>query len=296
MKRNIYIRLRGGLGNQLFQYAYAVALDKDNQANKILDIREYESYKTRNFEICNLVLDSNTRINEEKRLKYDAKIKIFHFSQFIRQKLRKAPLRTVNFKLAKRGYVLCGRSAPLINFDLPADLYLYGYFQNVAPLISIRDKLCNYFSIKETSNTEYYKYKEMIDESSIAISIRCGLDAAKSFTLPDKDFYICVIRDLIKSNPNRQLAVYCDDIDYVIENEWLAEFENVVYVRNCSPCEQMQLMRLSKDYIISNSSFSWWGAFLGAYGKKSKVYAPKVWYKNVPIQDTDLMFDDMVIL
>ena len=74
MVNKIYVRMRGGLGNQLFQYAYALALDESDSSFKILDLREYETYKVRQFELFDFKLDNKTIINDLPKLKYDKKI------------------------------------------------------------------------------------------------------------------------------------------------------------------------------------------------------------------------------
>lgn len=296
MPTDIYIRLRGGLGNQMFQYAYALSLANGFSANKILDVREYETYKVRNLEINDFVLDNNTRLHVEGKLNYDKKIKRFHIFQYLYQKIVGAPFKKLNYKLVKKGFIFGGRSSNAIAVNLPKEVFLYGYFQSVAPILSIRAQLVEYFNLTNVNGINYNKYSKIISVDSIAVSVRRGKDAMNSFSLPEKDYYIHALCALLSGDSERQIVVYCDCIDDVIKDKWFEQYKNVVYVRECTPCEQMQLMRISKDFIMSNSSFSWWGAFLGSFNKKSKVISPRIWYKNVPIAETELLYDEIMIL
>jgi hypothetical protein len=68
--------------------------------------------------------------------------------------------------------------------------------------------------------------------------------------------------------------VFSDDHDFVKEN---LNFPDVVYVNESEDWEELWLMGLCNNHIISNSTFSWWGVFLNQ-DKNKKIVAPSTWF------------------
>ena len=78
------VRMRGGIGNQLFILAYAYKqVRNDVQTEIILDTREYKKYKIRDFELLRLMNDSRIKLLSEKEntFFYDLTREFFHFCQ-----------------------------------------------------------------------------------------------------------------------------------------------------------------------------------------------------------------------
>jgi hypothetical protein len=70
--------------------------------------------------------------------------------------------------------------------------------------------------------------------------------------------------------------VASDDISWCKQHLDLGS-TNILYLENYKPEEQLWIMSLCHNFIISNSSFSWWAAYLSRYENK-KVFAPSIWY------------------
>lgn len=84
------------------------------------------------------------------------------------------------------------------------------------------------------------------------------------------------IHEAIKhiSNTDNYL-VFSDDLEWCKAN--LKLNDSVTYMNNYLPHEQIWIMSMCDNFIIANSSFSWWGAYLSR--KKNKiVIAPEIWY------------------
>lgn len=106
----------------------------------------------------------------------------------------------------------------------------------------------------------------------IAIHLRRGDYVNNPFyvDLSSTDYY----ERAMKEFPHEKFLVFSDDIEYAKTYFVGNEFE----FAEGTPEEDMDLMASCKGIIISNSSYSWWGAFLG--DKNKKVIAPKVWYSD----------------
>ena len=297
-KMKIFIRMRGGLGNQMFQYAYAYLLSKKNTNSHIVfDIREYEKYYWP-FSVINFNLSTKWVSFSEGKLIYDFSIKRYHLYQKIYSILKGTAPSSIRKKDLKKNYLFSGTYCDLPSITPNKDCYLYGYFQNVDLLNPIRDELCKEFSI-DTEKTR--KFLKLIQKNPILLSIRVLSEAEerhayKENKLSDKDYYFNCLKKL-DAKKQRQLVIMSNNIPK-IKKEYKFEncYKKVVYVEDCNPNEQIEIMKRCKDFIISNSTFSWWGAYLGSYLNKGVVYVPRIWYKNDDIKKTKLFFDEMIVV
>ncbi len=98
--------------------------------------------------------------------------------------------------------------------------------------------------------------------------------------------------DQVVTRPH--LYVFSDDIPWVREN--LKTSHPVTYVDHNSadePCEDLRLMSACKHFVIANSSFSWWGAWLSAFPGK-RVVAPKRWFATDSKDSRDQVPDSWI--
>lgn len=89
----------------------------------------------------------------------------------------------------------------------------------------------------------------------------------------DKSYYI---KSLETVNPSGPVYVFSDDIDWCKKNLSITE---AIYPEGNSAIEDFNLMRSCNHNIISNSTFSWWAAFLNRNEDK-KIIQPSIWFKN----------------
>ncbi len=290
-----YLRIQGGLGNQMFQYSYAYVLGKYySSAEIICDVRGFEKYTRRRFELASFDLPILPILITDGKLKYDIIIKLYHLYQAFYFKLTKKRPSKLSKSLCKKGYILCGRFCGLPMVDLPEEIYLYGYFSNEEVIRPYRNELCEVFSVRHLVGNAL-AYKNRIKRDSISVSIRCGEDYKKDgWPICSKEYYQRAV-DMLNPDRNRQLVVFADDIDRIKKEKWFGDY-NPLFIENISPNCQIELMKACQDYVIANSSFSWWGAYLGASMKESRIVAPVEWYVHTNTKDTKLVFDNMTIL
>lgn len=293
----LYVRMRGGLGNQMFQYAYALALRERYPAAEIwLDTREYKTYQRRSFALTDFALAENTNVFDAGRLRYDTAIKVYHVYQRLYREVRKTHPYGVNEALARRGMILTGLGCSLPAASLPEETFLYGYFQNVDVLLPIRSRLRKAYSLADADQKRLAPSLLAAADGAAAVSIRLGSDIVQSgWTLCSREYYRAGLERIRKEHPVERLIVFSDAPERVAGEKWFDDLDlEITYTSGLSPAEQMEVMQRCRHFVISNSTFAWWGAFLGA--EDGIVIAPKLWQGNIPTQDTSLYYQKMILL
>ena len=105
------------------------------------------------------------------------------------------------------------------------------------------------------------------------------------------DYYQKAIKLLIKNNPNNDLRafVFSDDFDWVKTNFEIPIPKFLVDINDSlNPHLDLELMRNCNKFIIANSSFSWWAAWLCDH-KNKEVIAPKNWFNSNDLDTVDLI-------
>jgi len=286
----IVVKLIGGLGNQLFQYAAGRALAEYHKTELFLDLSHLKiasngAYTQRNFE-----LDS---FNIKAQIADEIILKNFNFEQ--------------NKNIIKLKKLSPGLFSNMIfnehhfNFHseflkLPKQSYLNGYWQSERYFSSIREKLVSEIALKEPLSSATAIITDKITSSnSVSLHIRRGdfvsLDSAKQFHgCIELDYYKTAVEQIKNKMQDPVFYIFSDDIEWCKTN--LGFLENKEYIEgkinNISAQEEMMLMSHCKHNIIANSSFSWWGAWLNQ-NKNKTVIAPNNWFTDKKINTNDLI-------
>ena len=231
-------RFMGGIGNQMFQAAHVIAQSKKNQVEPIFYPKSY------------IPLQGNQTV------KYiDNIFKNLRFSETIRpKKLIKSP----------------SWSFVVINDKITDSTVFDGYFQSDKNFYGYDDEIRNIFKPdKKTVESIKQKYPELNNDVT-AIHVRRG-DYLKF-----KDVHPCITKEYIDKgidiiNNGNPIFVFTDDKKWCEEN---LDFNYTLV--NEEDYMEIWIMSLCKDFIMSNSSFSWWGSFLSEKG--GKVIAPSKWF------------------
>lgn len=117
------------------------------------------------------------------------------------------------------------------------------------------------------------KYKKQINSKHILISVRRGdfVNHPYYYQL-DYKYYMLAITTQFQDWNQRHLIFTSDDIEYCKTH--FGFLKNAIFIENTKAIEQLVLGSLCKDFIISNSTFSWWMAWLGER-QTSKIIRPK---------------------
>lgn len=293
--RKIITRMRGGLGNQLFIISYALYLKSVmSEAEIYVDIREYETYKIRNYELDKLVLSDYLKeykpSDDKERIYYSIWMNLLHIRMYVLSHLRLPFVNNKKMELLTRVFY---NTSLFEKDEIKHDkIYVYGYFVDVKPLLPIRNSLVKLFDIKVKTDIYNY-YLSKIDKSAhaIAVSMRIGKDYIQNhWPIYGEEYYSKALEKIERDNS--VLFVFSDVIDSA--KELFSDKKNVVFVEQCNPTQQLSLMTKCDDYIISNSTFSWWGAFLG-HKENRVICAPKMWH-NSETTHSRFYFENMVII
>jgi len=275
----IVVKLIGGLGNQMFQYAAGRSLALVKNTSLALDRsfldKETTDYTKREFALHEFKIEAT--VGDEKLqsdfnmtankvlLKFKATFPK-HFKHIV---YNESPfLKKANF------------------FSLPVDTYLNGYWQDSFYFSNIRNQLLKDFELKYES-AGYLKLKEDIQKcNSVSVHIRRGdyinLASANEFHgALSLDYYKKAAKKLQAKNKDVSFFVFSDDADWCSKHIDFLPKCMIVSKSGCfSPHEELKLMSYCSHNIIANSSFSWWASWLNENPHKM-VIAPNYWFNKV---------------
>lgn len=273
----IIMRYGGGLGNQMFQYAAAVTLAQKLGCELEFDTSSYKNKHSRSFEM------EIFGVETKKTRSFSAK---FYW-------LLRRPLRT--FCKLKSFFGLKIYEEETFIYEnrfenTDTDTFLVGFFQSVKYFDAklVKEKL-NFVEPPEGLNKELIE--KMSAENSVSLHIRRGdyvqkkrfLDLYNQLGL---EYYSTAINKIKEQEQNPVFYVFSDDIDWVKENLPIEQAIFVEHNRHGNSWQDLRLMSACKHSIIANSSFSFWGAFLGT-NPHGVVIAPKKWFnKDIETQQT----------
>lgn len=287
----IIVRLLGGMGNQMFQYALGrhlahlhackLKLDLSFLNNKYhnadVTIRKYELHKLNIIEDFTSQSDIDkftkgtgflSKINNKINPHYTLTEKQFHYDESV--------------------------------MNSPKNTYIYdGYWQTEKYFEAIEYIIREEFKVKAETKESHKHIEENINSTnSISIHVRRSDYVTNKLTntvhgVCTKEYYDEAIKRIAKLIMNPVFFVFSDDIEWAKGN--IKTTFPIFYVDNDVEAndEDLKLMSLCKHQIVANSSFSWWGAWLN--NNKDKItIAPSVWFNDPKFDTKDLYIDGWI--
>jgi len=256
----IVVTLYGGLGNQMFQYAVAKSLALKCNQSLAIDISRFEDYKLHNYSLYH----------------FNIKAKIYKEPNWYFKKFQSLFFKKISYIEKDFGF-----DEKVLN--LKADyIYLDGYFQTENYFIDYENEIRDDFRLISNIKNETKEILNSIKSiNSVTIHIRRGdyLNNPKHY-IETEEYYKNAIELIEKKVENPVFVIFSDDMDWVKNNFHLKYKTIYVDFNNAfSNFEDLHLMSNCKHNIITNSSFSWWGAWLNENNNKI-VIAPKKWYND----------------
>lgn len=282
------IRMTGGLGNQMFQYALYLKLRSMGREVKMDDRSEYVLDNARPIMLWVFGIDYQAADQKEINQLTDGNLNPLHR---IRRKL--FGRKSLEYQEAD-----CNFDEQVLQRD-PA--YLTGYFQSEKYFADIAEQVREAFSfseriwdgLDEKLVKRIKSYKEQIRNTrAVALHIRRGdyLNVPELYGgICTENYYAKAVSLMKERVPEAVFYVFSNDP--VWAKSWVKQQENeknpmVVIEGTGEDTGYLDLMLMSecRHYILANSSFSWWGAWLGK-AKDKCVIAPAVWQNGKAQED-----------
>lgn len=258
-KRLVGITLTSGLGNQLFIYAAGVALARRLGGDLRVDIRKYHKGSDRQLQLGAFGLELKTWSPT-----------LWRVEQFIREasggRLRPGPERLVETKGFEPRF-----------FTLETPCFLRGYFQSWRYFEGYEEEVRRLFATAKLSTRRIAETERRIASSQnpVMVHVRRGDYGTGRFIELQRDYYDRARASLLGRVTNPTFFLFSDDLPQAVR--LLEGWPDVVPVAGFSDLEDFRLMSLCRHFIIANSTFSWWSAWLGSAPDKI-VIAPQQWF------------------
>ena len=275
----IRVKLTGGLGNQMFQFAAGYSIAKKNNVRLSLDLRRFNRRQDHNGFELQKVFDIYSKVDF---LNNPVNFGLINFKEI----LNNIDITFHNFKEPHFHYtnkILDIPQHSILNGYWQSELYFEDYTQEIRKILSFSKQLDKKNSLIAN---------EINQNNSISIHVRRGnylLKTNINHNVDLKEYYLNAIEETSILFNNPKYFIFTDDPLWVAKNFTLNYSFTVVDInRGKDSFYDMHLMSLCKCNIIANSSFSWWGAWLN--NKEDKIiYAPKNWFIDKSICTDNLI-------
>lgn len=282
----------GGLGNQMFCYAFALALKNKYNEEVLLDISHFNHYNLHNgFQINDIFKNDLIKIASKKEIsKLTSYIPHYKLSRILRKLL---PIKSKEY-IESRDYIYDGEA-----MNVAGDCYYEGYWQSPHYFKNIESDVKRIFTFPTTEGDNKKLENIILDTNSISIHIRRGdyLNAKSFKGICELDYYREAIALMNSKVDNPYYFIFSNDINWCVEN--LTEILNTDRVKFVShnvgkeSYWDMYLMSCCKNMVIANSSFSWWAAYLNR-SVSPIIVAPKRWVNRN--YNTQILIDKWLLI
>lgn len=265
----------GNLGNQVFYCAFKDYLLKKNPKEKVY------KYVIRWCPPVTVEKYFNLKAPESNKWANAVSCIIFYLEIILMKFLR--------IKLPSS--IVCGRGK--INEDA---LFFSNYLQDKY-FYEHRDSSWLQINMPNILSDDYLRYEKMIKESdSICVHIRRGdyIKPGSAYVdLSSTNYYQSAIELARKKYPKGKLFFFSDDLSFAKDHFGDASSVYVDCNRGVNSYLDIKLMSLGKVNIMANSTFSYWGAYMGHEYKT--IFCPKAWFrKETGRQAPDIMLDSWI--
>lgn len=283
----VIVKLSGGLGNQMFQYAFGRSLAARNNTELKLDLNFFQhqpagdsAHVFRNYDLDIFKLKADIASEDE----------IFKLSKRVRNIfIDKALNKIIGHKstLVREPHFHFSSSA----YNAPGNVYLEGYWQSEKYFDAEKELIRADFSFKEAMSIKAAELLKKINSTdSVCVNVRRGDFVTNNFHGSfGTEYFKKAASILTKKIGNPTYFVFSDEIEWCMEN--LKFDAQTIFVSHDFAGRKFQdylrLMSSCNHYIIPNSSFAWWAVWFNL--KKDKiVIAPKRWFNDPSLDTTDL--------
>lgn len=253
----ISCKLKGGLGNQLFQIAATHALSIENDDNDVYDFNN------------SLIIFQGKKANS--------------YLDTIYKKIKNKNCSNVKYE---NSYFESNQTYKKIEYK--PNLLLDGYFQSEKYFVNFKDEIINLFDL-EDKKEQCLNFINKFEKPVTSIHIRRGdyIPYNHIYRILNMDYY----SSAVKLFPDHHFIIFSYDQDNWIyenfkgKNFTVVDFKDEILDFTC--------MSLCDNNIIANSTFSWWSAYLNK-NKNKKIISPKTWFSSKDMDETDIIPTDWI--
>lgn len=276
----------GGLGNQMFQYAFGRALSLEYGCHHRVDLDGYRYIKQHQGFLLEKLFDAPVISATQKEL-----------SDLLGRAWRFLPSRHTTkpfskFILSRRYFEQDINNEPGVELSkVTVPCYLKGYWQSEIFFAKHANQIVKDFRfVPELDSRNADIASEIAGCNSLSIHVRrgdyvCTPEAMAEYAVCDQNYYRRAIDKVSGLTSIDKVFVFSDDIEWVKKNitiEYPSEY--IGHNSGQTSFVDMQLMTFSRNHIVANSSFSWWGAWLAQANRTAPgiVIAPYRWGLRPP--------------
>lgn len=296
----IVFRLKAGLGNQLFQYAYARARALRSNTDLKIDISWYKNISPKDtprpFDLVHYNIQAEVIESSTPESKYTTLLRK------VWGKIKRDVLKENDFTFYPKHF------SPV---NSNKTIYLEGYFNSEKYFLDYSDVIRTELTLKKPLGTEAQKTETLFTSLTnsgkipVLIHVRRGdyvtnKNAAQFHGIKTNTYYqdaISRIDDLLKEDKEHMVFILASDDVPALHTEIVPLLNNrefhILSHPSITNYEEIHLMSLCKHFIIANSSFSWWGAWL-SHNTNKIVIGPKEWVSNPNIKTPHVLPDSWI--
>ncbi|GFO64357.1 alpha-1,2-fucosyltransferase [Geomonas paludis] len=283
----IAVRLMGGLGNQMFQYAAGRSLALRLGVELKLDLSFLEGDQSgntpRSYALDGLSIAAGKATPWEIAVLTGTAPGLVQgvAARLVHRARGCVAFREKHFQVVPEF------------FSLPDNVHLLGYWQSERYFAGHRDVIRKEFAVKgDLAGRNLEMAAEIGKANAVSLHVRRGDYAADPTTralhqVCDAGYYRAAEDVIAREVDNPHFFVFSDDPEWARENLELRHPATYVGHNGAHPHEDLRLMSLCRHHVIANSSFSWWGAWL-ATNRGQVVVAPSRWFNDPAIDTSDV--------
>lgn len=277
----VLVRLTGGLGNQLFQYAAARRLALVRETELVLDTGWF-SHEAAGYPAA--------RPYELRHLELPARVvslppaTILRWERGLAARVGRWPGRRIRLPVIRQSDDWSGLDKRVV--DAPADVVLDGYWQNEDYFRDVAETIRAELTLPAAPEPRFAQLLKAIGSSeAIAVHVRRGdyvtvPQVAEVHGALELGYYRQAVRLVAgRAGSDTHVFVFSDDPEWV-EDHLAFDLPTTHIGRpGFSPASELRLMASCRHHVVANSSYSWWGAWLGERPGQV-VVAPARWTRT----------------
>jgi hypothetical protein len=272
----IIVKLMGGLGNQMFQYAAGRRLALFLGVDIKLDISWFKKNPLRSYDLGAFNIVEHFASTAE----------VLSLTNEKRHMVARLAKRVLPAFLLTRSTHVKERYSHFDNsiLSLPDNVYLNGYWQSEKYFLNIEDIIRKEFTVKFQQTGKNLELDRKIAScESVSIHVRRGdyitnEHINRTHGVCGIEYYLLCVDKIKQYIENPVFFVFSDEPEWARDNLELPYETTLVHHNGADRnYEDLRLMSQCKHHVIANSSFSWWGAWLNQHSEKV-VLAPRQWF------------------